>query len=206
MGYELKIKQETLNTGTGTGMIEQRSRRGIYAPLFALWTAMGSIAMMFGALTSAYLVRQAAGNWLEFRVPDVFYVSTVVILLSSISLHGSYWAFKTGRASLYKALLPFTLVLGIIFIVLQYQGWNALYSIGVVLDGNPGGSFFYVISGIHAAHVIGGLFALMVAVMHAFTLTFKATEKRRRRFQLVLHYWHFVDFLWLYLFLFLLIQ
>jgi len=187
-------------------MIEQKSRRGIYAPLFALWTAMGSIVMMFGALTSAYLVRQAAGNWLEFRIPDVFYYSTIVILISSLALHGSYWAFRTGRETLYKALLPLALILGIVFIVMQYNGWNALYSIGVVLDGNPGGSFFYVISGIHAAHVIGGLFAITVAVMHAFTLTYKPTEKRRRRFQLVLHYWHFVDFLWLYLFLFLLIQ
>jgi cytochrome c oxidase subunit 3 len=195
-----------LNTGIRIGTVEQKSGRGIYAPLFALWAAMGSIVMMFGSLTSAYLVRQAAGNWLEFRIPDVFYISTFIILLSSVSLHASYWAFRTGRVSLYRALLPTTLILGIIFIVLQYQGWNALYSIGVVLDGNPGGSFFYVISGIHAAHVIGGLFALTVAVMHAFTLTYKVTEKRRRRFQLVLHYWHFVDFLWLYLFLFLLIQ
>ncbi|HEY3387298.1 MAG TPA: cytochrome c oxidase subunit 3, partial [Saprospiraceae bacterium] len=181
-----------MNTGISTGMIEQKPRRGIYAPLFALWTALGSIAMMFGALTSAYLVRQAAGNWLEFRIPDVFYYSTVIILISSLTLHGSYWAFRKGKESLYKALLPLSLVLGIMFIVMQYQGWNALYSIGVVLDGNPGGSFFYVISGIHAAHVIGGLFAITVAVAHAFTLTYKVTEKRRRRFQLVVHYWHFV--------------
>ena len=195
-----------MNTGVNTGMIEQKSKRAFYAPLFALWTALGSIAMMFGALTSAYLVRQAAGNWLEFRIPDVFYYSTGIILFSSLTLHGSYWAFRNGKETLYKALLPLSLILGIMFIVMQYQGWNALYSIGVVLDGNPGGSFFYVISGIHAAHVIGGLFALTVAVAHAFTLTYKVTEKRRRRFQLVLHYWHFVDFLWLYLFLFLLIQ
>lgn len=186
--------------------MDSKSPRGIYAPLFALWTAMGSIVMMFGALTSAYIVRQAAGNWLEFRIPDVFYISTVLILLSSLSLHGSYWAFRTGREMMYRLLLPLTLVMGIAFVVLQYQGWNALYDMGVVLDGNPGGSFFYVISGLHAAHVIGGVFALIVATMHALSLTYKVTEKRRRRFQLVLHYWHFVDFLWLYLFLFLLIQ
>ena len=172
-------------------MIDQKQRRGLYAPLFALWIAMGSIVMMFGALTSAYLVRQAAGNWLEFRIPDVFYYSTIVILLSSVTLHASYWAFRAGREMMYKTLLPVTLCLGVLFITMQYQGWNDLYSIGVVLDGNPGGSFFYVISGIHAAHVIGGLFALTVAVMHAFSLSFKPTEKRRRRFQMVLHYWHF---------------
>ena len=195
-----------MSTGIDSGMIDQKQRRGLYAPLFALWIAMGSIVMMFGALTSAYLVRQAAGNWLEFRIPDVFYYSTIIILVSSITLHASYWAFRSGRALLYRTLLPVSLVLGVLFIIMQYKGWNDLYSIGVVLDGNPGGSFFYVISGIHAAHVIGGLFAMTVAVMHAFSLSYKPTEKRRRRFQMVLHYWHFVDFLWLYLFLFLLIQ
>ena len=167
---------------------------------------MGSIVMMFGSLTSAYIVRHAAGNWLEFRMPDIFFLSTIVILLSSALLHGSYWAFRNGKESLYRLLLPVALLMGIVFIIMQYQGWNTLYSIGVALDGNPGGSFFYVISGIHAAHVIGGLFAITVAVLHAFTLPYKPTETRRRRFQLVLHYWHFVDFLWLYLFLFLLIQ
>jgi cytochrome c oxidase subunit 3 len=167
---------------------------------------MGSIIMMFGSLTSAYIVRQAAGNWLEFRMPDIFFFSTVVILLSSGALHGSYWAFKNKKENLYRLLLPFTLILGIAFVVMQYKGWMTLYQMGVALDGNPGGSFFYVISGVHAAHVIGGLFAIAVAVLHAFSLSFKPTEKRRRRFQLVLHYWHFVDFLWLYLFLFLLIQ
>lgn len=189
-----------------SGTMIRKSRRGIYPPLFALWAAMCSIVMMFGALTSAYIVRQAAGNWLEFRMPDIFFFSTIVILLSSAALHGSYWAFNHGKEGMYKTLLPLALLLGLAFIIMQYQGWTALYAMGVALDGNPGGSFFYVISGIHAAHVSGGIFVLAVAVLHAFVLTFKPGEKRRRRFQLVLHYWHFVDFLWVYLFLFLLIQ
>ncbi len=195
-----------MNTSIDSGSIQTKARRGIHPPLFALWAAMGSMAMMFGSLTSAYIVRQSAGNWLEFRMPDIFFYSTIVILLSSATLHVSYWAFQNGKGTLYKLFLPASLMLGIAFIVMQYQGWNALYNIGVVLDGNPGGSFFYVISGIHAAHVIGGLFAMAVASIHAISLTYKPTEKRKRRFQLVLHYWHFVDFLWLYLFLFLLIK
>jgi cytochrome c oxidase subunit 3 len=167
---------------------------------------MGGMVMMFGSLTSAYIVRHAAGNWLEFRIPEIFFYSTGVILMSSATLHGSFSAFKKGNASLYRVLLLATVLLGITFVVLQYQGWQQLYNIGVVLDGNPGGSFFYVISGIHAAHVIGGIFALITATLHAYSLTYRPTEKRRRRFQLVVHYWHFVDFLWLYLFLFLMIQ
>ncbi len=191
---------------SNSGIIEHKVKRGIHPPLFALWAAMASIVMMFGSLTSAYIVRQAAGNWLEFRMPDIFFYSTITILISSVTLHTSYWAFRNGRKNLYRLFLPVTLILGIAFVVMQYQGWQALYDIGVALDGNPGGSFFYLISGVHAAHVVGGLFALIVAAIYAFTLPYNYTEKRRRRFQLVLHYWHFVDILWVYLFLFLLIQ
>jgi cytochrome c oxidase subunit III len=195
-----------LNTSIDSGTIRQNTRRGIHPPLFALWAAMGSMVMMFGSLTSAYIVRQAAGNWLEFRMPDIFFFSTVVILMSSAALHGSYWSFRNGNERGYKLLLVLALCLGVTFVIMQYQGWLTLFNMGVVLDGNPGGSFFYVISGVHVAHVLGGLFAIIVAIMHAFSLPYKPVEKRRRRFQLVLHYWHFVDFLWLYLFLFLLIQ
>lgn len=191
---------------SNSGTLVQKAKRGIHPPLFALWAAMASIVMMFGSLTSAYIVRQAAGNWLEFRMPDIFFYSTIIILISSATLHASYWAYRNGKQNIYRLLLPVSLLLGIAFVVMQYQGWNALYSIGVALDGNPGGSFFYLISGVHAAHVVGGIFAITVAVLHAFTLPYNYTEKRRRRFQLVVHYWHFVDILWVYLFLFLLIQ
>ena len=195
-----------MNTNSHIANSIVRPERRLSAKLFALWVAMGSIVMMFGSLTSAYIVRHAAGNWLEFRIPDIFFYSTGVILLSSLVLHLSYWGFKNGKQGVYQIALPVSLLLGILFIVLQYQGWVALFNIGVPLDGNPSGSFFYVISGIHAAHVLGGLFAIGVATLNAFSLQYRPTEKRRKRFQLVLHYWHFVDFLWLYLFLFLLIQ
>ena len=200
------IKLNNVNRNIPIGTATTRQRRGIHPPLFALWAAMASMVMMFGALTSAYIVRQAAGNWLEFRIPDVFFISTVVILASSATLHLSYRAYIRGYQAAHRWLLVASLTLGISFIILQYNGWMTLYNMGVVLDGNPGGSFFYVISGLHAAHVTGGIFALCVAVMHAFLLPFRFAEYRRKRFQLVLHYWHFVDFLWLYLFFFLLIQ
>ncbi len=183
-----------------------KPKQGVYPPLFAMWAAMASIVMMFGSLTSAYIVRQAAGNWLEFKIPEVFFLSTIAILMSSATLHLSYWGFRNGKENIYKMGLPISLVLGVIFILLQYKGWIDLFNMGVPLDGNPSGSFFYLISGLHAAHVIGGIFAILVATHNAFALSYKPTEKRRRRFQIVLHYWHFVDFLWLYLFIFLLIQ
>ena len=186
--------------------VEYNRRNKIHPHKFALWVAMASIIMMFAALTSAYLVRQAAGNWLEYRMPGIFYINTAVILLSSITLHGSYLSFKAGKELLYKGLLVISFILGIAFVVMQYYGWMALYDIGIYLTGNPSGAFFYMISGLHAAHVLGGVSALVVALIHAFVLKFKVTRKRKNRFQLVLQYWHFVDILWIYLFVFVLLQ
>lgn len=184
--------------------LNRRSR--INPQKFALWLAMASIVMMFGAFTSAYLVKQAAGDWLEFRLPSVFYVNTVVIIASSITLHISVSSFKNGRESLYKAMLVASFVLGIAFVILQYIGWGQLFSTGVDLKGNVSGSFLYLITGVHALHVLGGIAAIIMAMLHAFTLKFNVTEKRINRFELVLHYWHFVDVLWVYLFVFLLVS
>jgi len=178
--------------------------RRIHPQVFALWMGFLSIIMMFIALTSAYIVKQAAGNWLEFIIPNSFYVSTAVILISSATLHLSYSSFKKGKELLYKSMLVVTLILACIFIVMQYQGWFQLFDGGVDMKGNPSGSFFYLITGLHAVHILGGIAALIVALLHAFTLPFRPTERRRVRFSLVLQYWHFVDILWIYLFTFLL--
>ncbi|HMT76059.1 MAG: cytochrome c oxidase subunit 3 [Bacteroidetes bacterium] len=178
--------------------------KGIDPLKFGLWAGFASIIMMFIALTSAYIVRQSAGNWLEFKLPTAFIYSTLTIIISSITLHMSYVGFKKGNETSYKLFLIATLALGLIFIMFQYQGWQEMHNIGVDLDGNPSGSFVYVISGLHAAHVLGGLAVLTVAIMHAFSLPYKPTEKRRLRFQLTTQYWHFVDILWVYLFLFFL--
>ena len=176
----------------------------IHPQLFGLWLALASITMMFGALTSAYIVRQAAGNWLEFRLPDLFIVSTIVILLSSISLQFSYNAYKSQKELIYKSGLLLSLILGVTFLVLQYNAWMQLFNMGVDMKINPSGSFLYVITGVHAAHIIGGVTAMIVACLHAFTLPFFFSKQRKVRFQMVLHYWHFVDVLWVYLFIFLL--
>ncbi|MCO6460075.1 MAG: cytochrome c oxidase subunit 3 [Saprospiraceae bacterium] len=179
--------------------------KGIQPLKFALWAGFASIIMMFIALTSAYIVRHSAGNWLEFKLPNAFIFSTITIILSSITMHMSYSGFKKGSETNYKLFLIATLALGLIFIMFQYQGWQEMHHIGVDLDGNPSGSFVYVISGLHAAHVLGGLAILTVAILHAFSLKYKPTEKRLLRFQLSTQYWHFVDILWVYLFVFFLL-
>lgn len=182
------------------------NRSKIDSKKLALLIGCASIVMMFAGLTSAYIVRRAGGNWLEFKLPNIFFINTIVMLLSSVAIHSAYIFFKKGNEVLYKGLLVLSFILGLAFVVLQYQGWLDLTAIGVELTGNPAGSFIYVISGVHAAHVLGGLAAILVAMIQAFSLKYKVTKKRKLRFELTLIYWHFVDFLWVYLLVFFLSQ
>jgi len=182
------------------------NRSKIDSMKLALLIGCASIVMMFAGLTSAYIVRRAGGNWLEFKLPNIFFINTIVMLLSSVAIHSAYISFKKGKEALYKGLLVLSFILGVAFVVLQYQGWLDLTAIGVELTGNPAGSFIYVISGVHAAHVLGGLAAILVAMVQAFSLKYKVTKKRKLRFELTLIYWHFVDFLWIYLLIFFMSQ
>jgi cytochrome c oxidase subunit 3 len=184
--------------------IDMKINKRIHPQKFALWLGMASMIMLFGAFTSAYLVKQAAGNWLEYQMPNLFYISTLIIVASSITLHFSFKGYINGQESQYKGLLLLSFILGIAFLVMQYLGWNELYNIGVDLKANVAGSFFYLISGVHALHILGVIAALFVAIFHAFTLRFRYSDKRKHRFELVCQYWHFVDILWIYLFVFLL--
>lgn len=185
---------------------QEYNQSKIHPQKLALWIAIGSIIMMFAAFTSAYVVRRAAGNWLEFILPDIFMVNTAVILLSSVTIHLAYRGFKQGKEKQYKGMLIATFALGLLFVILQYQGWQAMTEIGATFTVNPSSSFIFVISGLHAAHVLGGMAALTVALAHAYVLPYKPTLRRRQRFELVVHYWHFVDVLWVYLMLFFMIQ
>jgi len=182
------------------------SRNKIHPQKFALLVSCASVVMLFAALTSAYVVRQAAGNWLEFPMPVLFLYSTLTLIVSSFNLHFSYKGFLAGNVKLYKYLLLLTFVLGILFIYLQYQGWMALVAMGVELGTNPSGSFLYVLSGLHAAHILGGLAAVFVAILHAFILPYEVSAKRKLRFEMTQIYWHFVDVLWIYLIVFLWLQ
>jgi cytochrome c oxidase subunit 3 len=188
---------------TTTGLI---SRNRVHPQRLALFIACGSILMMFGALTSAYIVRQSAGNWLEFSLPSLFFVSTGVLVLSSITLQWCYSAFAKHQTSLYRGLLLTTFVLGFAFVILQFQAWEAMFAAGLPLKGNPSPSFVYVLSGLHAAHVLGGIVALIIALIHGFRLPVVATPRRKLRLQLTLTYWHFMDFLWIYLLVFFVLQ
>jgi cytochrome c oxidase subunit 3 len=182
------------------------SQNKIHPYKFMLWLGCAGITMMFAAWTSAYLVRHAAGNWLEFKIPQIFFLNTLVILASSATLQLSYNAFKKLHERTYKIFLLITFLLGVVFIALQYVGWQELFNIGVPFRKNSSGDFLYTLTGFHVVHLIAGLAVLALAILHAFILPFKPTQKRILRLELTLTYWHFVDFLWIYLLLFLITQ
>lgn len=184
--------------------VKQKDSIRINPQLFGLWIGIAAMMMMFGAFTSAYIVKHAAGNWLEFPIPNVFYISTALIVCSSLTLHLSYVGYQRQQELMYKGLLILTFLLGVGFVISQYVGWQELFGLGVDMKANVAGSFFYLITGAHAVHVLAGVACLVVAMIHAFTLKFRYTEKRKNRFQLIVHFWHFVDILWIYLLYFLL--
>lgn len=183
--------------------------RRIHPKKFALWTAIVSMLMLFSAFTSAYIVRKAASNWLAFPIVDEFFYSTGVILSSSVVLHVAYKAFVAKNYALYRILLTLGLGLGILFVSLQYMGWLTLNGdpYGIFISTNQSSSFFVLLVGTHALHVIGGITALMISWIYALKSSTKAwTPKGQLRLELTFTYWHFVDILWLYLLLFLWIQ
>lgn len=178
----------------------------VHPQLFALWVGIVAIIMMFIALTSAYIVRKSAGNWLEFNLPTSFYISTAFILGSSVVFQLSLNAYKAWNARLFNAFLFLGILLGIGFIVFQYFGWNYLYNIGISHRENVSSSFLFLITWLHAAHVLGGIVALIMLAVSINIKPFLVTPKRLLRIKMVFVYWHFVDILWLYLLLFLITQ
>ena len=176
---------------------------------FALWAAIASICMFFIGITSAFIVKKGAdvanGHWMFFKMPVIFYFSTVVIVLSSVSLFFAKKFFLKGDKTGYQISMLISSLLGTAFLVMQYLGWRALVEIGVYLGGslsNPSGSFFYIISGTHALHILGGLIIMYWATIKAFVR--QTNVQSKLGIELISTYWHFVDFLWLYLFAMLL--
>ena len=169
---------------------------------FILWLFIVSILMLFASFTSAYLVRRAEGNWLEFTVPVVFGYSTVVLVLSSITMHLAYLAAKKDNFNALRIAISITFALGLAFLYMQFQGWIELVRNNVFFVGNPAGSFIYVFTGMHAFHLISGLLVLVFALVAAFRL--RIHDKSLEQVQIAATYWHFLDILWIYLYFFLL--
>ncbi len=168
-----------------------------------LITGMVSIFMIFAALTSAYIVRQADGDWLTFDLPAPFYTSTVFIVLSSITM---WWATKSVKTNNQQGVslgVGLSLLLGIGFVISQVFTYNFMIETGLYFTGtNVSSSFLYVITGLHLAHIISGIIALTVSFINA--QAGKYTAENHLGLSLSAMYWHFLDVLWIYLLLFLL--
>ncbi len=175
----------------------------IHPHKFTLWLAIGSIIMMFAGLTSAYIVKGEQPGWTTVVVPKVFYYSTAVMLISSLTMQIALKSFKERNMKQYRTLLTITAVLGIAFIGMQIIGFKDLFQSGVKLEGGSGaGQFLYIIFGLHALHVLGGAVALLIMFFKAFSA--KIRSYNTVPVEVVSTYWHFVDLLWIYLFVFFL--
>ena len=185
-----------------TTQIEANNKIHPYKML--LWVGLGSIVMMFAGLTSAYIVKKSQANWLEFELPNLFWFSTIVILVSSFTIQMAVKKAKAGEMAQYRGFLSVTAILGVTFIILQLRGFQALELNNVALTGarsNSAGSFLLVITGLHLLHLLAGVIALVVISIKA--VATKSSTNQVLPVELAATYWHFVDILWIYLFVFL---
>src|SRR5450631_1569828 len=137
-------------------------RKKIHPHKFTLWVALGSIVMMFAALTSAYIVKRDQPGWTTFAIPRAFWYSTAVILVSSLTVQMALKAFKEREMMKYRNLVTVTAVLGVLFVTLQWVGFRKIWNSGVTFKGSGAGQFLYIIAGLHALHVVAGVIALIV--------------------------------------------
>jgi cytochrome c oxidase subunit III len=169
-----------------------------------IWVGLSAIAMMFAALTSALYVREGSANtdWHHIVLPSILWFNTLALIASSVALEvarrrvAAFMRAKESSRSPATLWLNLTMLLGLVFVVGQYLAWLKLRSQGLYLPTNPNSSFFYVFTGVHVIHVLGGLGGL-TRVMVKFRST--AHPLRRSTIDATSYYWHFMGTLWVYL-------
>jgi cytochrome c oxidase subunit III len=173
-----------------------------------IWVVLASITMTFAAFTSALIVRQGgATDWRHLTLPPILYLNTLVLIASSVTLEkarrrlGTYMAGPRDQTNLPSQWLYVTLGLGLLFVAGQYIAWLQLRAQGLFLATNPNSSFFYVLTGIHAIHVTGGLGGLARLIRRL-----NKSVLRKSTLDATSHYWHFMGALWVYLLLLLWIK
>jgi len=166
-----------------------------------IWVGLAAITMSFAALTSALVVRQSSGmDWRHITLPPVLYANTLVLLASSVTLETARRRIAGHARGIESQIaapmrwLVITLSLGLLFVAGQYVAWLRLKAAGLYLATNPNSSFFYVFTGVHAVHVLGGLGGLVYVIGKL-----NRSVLRRSTLAAASQYWHFMDILWLYL-------
>lgn len=167
--------------------------------------AMVSMTMMFAGLTSAYVVSQSRADWLkDFELPSAFYFSTIAIVGCSVTFHLAKKAIQKGKQSITTSFLLATLALGISFVILQFVGFGQIVANGYYFTGSASSittTFLYIVVVVHLIHLAGGMISLLIIIYNHFKQKYNSTQTLG--IELGAMYWHFLDFLWVYLFLFL---
>jgi cytochrome c oxidase subunit III len=198
-----------MNTKTRYKMKEQNENYRIAPARFNLWLIMIASCMLFAAFVSAYIVHkpdaEAKQLWTQFELPIWFLYSAILSVLSSLTIFLAFRAAKKDELELNKGFLAVTLVLGITFCLSQYMGWKEMLNQGLAfVNAKPediSASYVWVLTAIHAVHVLGGIILLTVTLVGAFR--FKVHKKEMTLMSVAHTYWHFVGILWIYLYLFL---
>lgn len=181
--------------------MEQKKREKTFKQM--LWISMISMTMMFAGLTSAYVVSKGREDWVSFELPSAFFISTLFILMSSLSYYLAKKTLMKGDQGKTTSLLALTLLLGLGFIFYQFNGFNQLIDAGLYTTGkqsNVASSFLYVITGAHLLHIFAGIIVLLRVLYR--NMTGKYSPSSHLGFSLGAIFWHFVDALWIYLFVF----
>lgn len=178
---------------------------------FMLYLAIVGSGLLFLFLMLVFIAKEVRNQDIPVKIPREFWVSTFIILASSFTLQGASKAFKEERFRSYRLNISITLLAGILFIVLQGLGWRKMLLAGITMSNNTGGMFIYVLSGLHILHTLGGLIALASANRDAFqrmeyvdSYVYSVNPPNQLKIKLISIYWHFIDILWIILFLFLL--
>ena len=180
---------------------------GMHPKRVVLILLIFSIIMMFAAFTSGYIVRRDEGNWREFDLPMSLLFNTIAIALSSGAMQWAYYSAKQNEVKHVQLGLLLTLVLGVVFLLGQVHSWSDLIAGHTFFggaDANPSGSFVYVLMGVHAFHLVTGL--IFVAVVLKRSLSYQVHSRAMLSIGNATIYWHFLGGLWLYLYLFLLLN
>lgn len=168
------------------------------------WVIVASVTMLFTGLSSAYVVRAAsAPDWQALLMPRVLWLSTILIFLSSVTFEAARRGLRNSRTAVYSRWLSLTGALGLGFLALQLSAWRQLAGQGIYLASNPHSSFFYLLTAVHGLHLVVGLLALFFLLVRAARTNGADGGKQMAVTEGVVVYWHFMDFLWLYLFVLL---
>jgi len=182
-------------------MMEQKIKEKSYKQM--LWFSMISMTMMFAGLTSAYVVSKNREDWVRFDLPQAFYTSTLLIILSSITFYLAKKFIKQNKNTITTSLLAITLLFGLGFVYFQFQGFKQLIDAGLYFTGkesNVSSSFLYVITLAHLIHIFVGIIVLVVVLFQNIKNKYNSTNFLGLELGSI--FWHFVDLLWVYLFLF----